>query len=443
MTKTPPTSKSTKPLPGKSQRTRAQILSAAAHLFRDEGHSAATMRRISQSAGMEAGSIYYHFASKEEILDAVLEIGLRDLFDKVESHWKQTKGTQNDVRKTFPEMVDLHLRFLLSRSDFTSANIRTYPILPNELRARHRPLRKAYAALWDDMLTWHQDRGLLRTDMQIIPLRQFILGALNWTVEWFDVTRFPVAELSPRVAKLLLDGMSTEPQRGRPLPQPQAIGTNPAGSSAHKSAKGKAARSRAQVLSAAARTIRDHGYKAATMRSIAHEAGSEAGSIYYHFPSKEKILDEVLDLGLRDLLNGVRDAVGDATAFDNHRNRIALAMETHLKYLFQASEFTSANIRIYGQLPKDVRTRHGAIRHEYARLWDDILSDAQKAGTIRSDIKVVPLRQIMLGALNWTVEWFDPAKSSKDGHYDLTELTGMLQMLLLDGLLFTGETSAA
>ncbi|PCH70557.1 MAG: TetR family transcriptional regulator [Rhodobacteraceae bacterium] len=417
--------------PKKSDRTRAQILSAAARLFRDEGHSAATMRRISQAAGMEAGSIYYHFAAKEEILDAVLEIGLRDLFTKVESYWKSAKARQDGVRTVFSDMVDLHLGFLLTHSDFTSANIRTYPVLPEEMRSRHRPLRKAYAALWDDMLSWYQERGLLRTDMRVAPLRQFIIGALNWTVEWYDAARYPVEELSQRVAKLLLEGMSEESVRGHPLPSTGKLAEQDSGDAA----KGKAARSRAQVLSAAARTIRDRGYKAATMRAIAQEAGSEAGSIYYHFRSKEDILDEVLDLGLRDLLNGVRDAVADTAASKDHRGRIATAMEAHLNYLFQASEFTSANIRIYGQLPKEVRARHWPVRHEYARLWDGILKAAQNGGDIRSDIKVVPLRQVMLGALNWTVEWFDPAKSTNPDHYDLAELTGMLQKLLLDGLL--------
>lgn len=42
----------------------------------------------------------------------------------------------------------------------------------------------------------------------------------------------------------------------------------------------------------------------------------------------------------------------------------------------------------------------------------------------------------MLGALNWTVEWIDPAKAGKPGNYGPAELTGVLQRLLLDELLF-------
>ena len=199
-------------------------------------------------------------------------------------------------------------------------------------------------------------------------------------------------------------------------------------------AQSKSARTRAKVLSAAAKIIRARGYKAATMRAIATEAGIEAGSVYYHFGSKEEILDKVLDKGLRDLLDGVAETVSDAHTYPNGQSKVAAAIKTHMEFLFSTNEFTSANIRIYGQLPKEVRARHWPVRHEYALLWDSILEEAQKAGCIRSDIKIVPLRQVMLGALNWTIEWFDPVRG-QPGDYSLQELTEMLQKLLLGGLL--------
>ena len=105
-----------------------------------------------------------------------------------------------------------------------------------------------------------------------------------------------------------------------------------------------------------------------------------------------------------------------------------------MHFLFQASEFTSANIRSYGMLPNQFREKHGKIRHEYGKLWDSILSDAQNDGAIRSDIKIVPLRQVMLGALNWTVEWFDPNRAGMEGNLSLPEFSEMLIKLLLEGI---------
>ena len=415
--------------PSKSEQTRETILAAAAQFFRKEGYNAATMRKIAKVANMEAGSIYYHFSSKEDILGEVLELGLRRLYVEASRVLAEARAQDKDFRQVLSEMVDTHLTFLLSESDFTSANIRNFPTLPEELRQKHRPLRRAYSDLWNGFLVEAQQNGCVRTDIAIRPVRQFVLGALNWTVEWYDTERFPVATLSERVTRLLLDGMATKEHalvlvprhRDRQIFEPEAD-TN------------KAARTRMQVLSAAARIIRDRGYKAATMRAISTEAGIEAGSIYYHFGSKDDILDEVLDLGLRDLLKGVARTVSDWEKFPDDLSRMSAAIETHMECLFQASEFTSANIRIYGQLPSNVRARHWPVRHEYAQLWDRILKDAQDSGCLRSDIRIVPLRQVMLGALNWTVEWFDPKKAGQEGNISLPELVEILQKLLLGGL---------
>ncbi|MDF1669769.1 MAG: TetR family transcriptional regulator [Roseovarius sp.] len=415
--------------PSKSEQTRETILEAAAQFFCNEGYSAATMRKIAKVANMEAGSIYYYFSSKEDILGEVLELGLRRLYDEASRVLADAEAQGKEFAQVLAELVDTHLTFLLTESDFTSANIRNFPTLPDDLRQRHRPLRRAYSDLWNDFLTKAQQNGSVRDDIAIRPVRQFVLGALNWTVEWYDTERFSVAPLSERATRLLLDGMAKKdhtlvvsPRRDdRQVLEPQGDVT-------------KAARTRKQVLSAAARVIRDRGYKAATMRAISAEAGVEAGSIYYHFGSKDEILDEVLDSGIRDLLEGVEKTVSDRENFPDDLSRIAAAIDTHLECLFQASEFASANLRIYGQLPQEVRARHRPVRNEYAQLWDRILKDAQDSGSLRSDIRIVPLRQVMLGALNWTVEWFDQEKSGQKGNISLAELIEILQKLLLGGL---------
>jgi len=415
----------------KSDQTRATIVAAAARHFRYDGYSASTMRKIADLAEMEAGSIYYHFESKEELLAEVLDLGLKRLYENTRQTLIEARTLKHDFRQIFAKLINTHLTFLLTESDFASANIRNFPTLPEELRKMHRPLRRAYSELWNDFLTDAQSEGCIRTDIEIAPLRQFVLGAMNWTVEWYDTDRYPVSDLSERMTKLLLEGMAAKKERPlvfAPTDQDQYLNDTP-------EAGKKAARTRAKVLSAAALIIRDRGYKAATMRAIAQETGIEAGSVYYHFGAKEDILDKVLDLGIRDLLTGVSQTVSDAYSYPDDLSKVAAAIETHMKFLFQVSEFTSANIRIYGQLPKDVRARHWPVRHEYAQLWDSILANAQKSGSIRSDIKIVPLRQVMLGALNWTVEWFDPEKGGQDNYYSLQELTGMLQKLLLGGLL--------
>src|SRR2546427_319424 len=55
--------------------TRETLLKLAARTFGEQGYSATTMRNIAEQSGIEAASIYYHFASKEELVDEVMEQG--------------------------------------------------------------------------------------------------------------------------------------------------------------------------------------------------------------------------------------------------------------------------------------------------------------------------------------------------------------------------------
>src|SRR5580698_5170502 len=153
----------------------------------------------------------------------------------------------------------------------------------------------------------------------------------------------------------------------------------------------KSEKSRDSILEAAAKLFRRHGYSATTLRQIAGMAEIKAGSIYYYFDSKEAILDEVLEQGLQRIFEAVKIALKKAGNV-SHRRKIGLAIETHLTALLEASDFTSANIRIYGQLPERLKKRHRSLRRAYAKYWDQLFLDDRRAGEIRADIEIVPLR---------------------------------------------------
>jgi len=56
----------------KSQRTRARILDAAMRLFAEIGYYAATNAVIAEAAGLTRGAMLYHFATREELVEAVV-----------------------------------------------------------------------------------------------------------------------------------------------------------------------------------------------------------------------------------------------------------------------------------------------------------------------------------------------------------------------------------
>ena len=69
-----PTTDPTEANSGESGRVR--IIDEAAALFLERGYAATSLRGIAAAAGMKAGSLYYHFESKEALFQAILRRGL-------------------------------------------------------------------------------------------------------------------------------------------------------------------------------------------------------------------------------------------------------------------------------------------------------------------------------------------------------------------------------
>jgi AcrR family transcriptional regulator len=169
---------------------------------------------------------------------------------------------------------------------------------------------------------------------------------------------------------------------------------------------------RDQILAEAARLFRQQGYAATTLRQIADAAGIKAGSIYYHFGSKDEILGVVLDAGIESVTSAVKSRIAALPPGAGYRERIGAAIEGHLYGLLHRGDFTSANIRNYGQIPLTAKNRHRLVRRSYAQYWDDLLSEAQAGGALRADASLAVMRLYLIGALNWTVEWYNPQRGS-------------------------------
>ncbi len=193
--------------------------------------------------------------------------------------------------------------------------------------------------------------------------------------------------------------------------------------------KSKAEATRQRVLDAAARLFREHGYAAVSLRDIAEAAGMQVGSLYYHFESKEQIVTDVLDIGITLVHESVQDTIDDLPAGTPAREAVRTAIRAHLLTLLQFSDYTSANVRIYGQLPKQAQEANLAVRQAYEQCWDRLLQSAAKAGALRPGTDLSAARLLIIGSLNATLEWFDPSKGSVEA------LADSYADLLLHGLL--------
>ncbi|MCX8226588.1 MAG: TetR/AcrR family transcriptional regulator [Sulfitobacter sp.] len=186
---------------------------------------------------------------------------------------------------------------------------------------------------------------------------------------------------------------------------------------------------RTGILDAAALLLGRQGYGAVSLRMIAEAAGIKAGSIYYHFASKDDIITEILDAGIQAVHDEVRDRVVALNADASARDVFRAVLRGHLCALLEHGDYTSANVRIFGQVPPVVRDANLPVRRAYEAFLDNLLSELKVRDAIRSDVNLPRFRLLLIGALNATLEWFDPQKGSAEDladDYADTFLNGIL-----------------
>jgi len=174
----------------KADKTRARLIEVATRLYQEHGSEQVTVRRIAAAARIEAGSIYYHFASQDEILRAVLERGVGGARDEVMAAIAEA-GADSSPLVRLRAALGAHLKYTL-RHHFSS-RLKAIRRLPKRLRDHHMQQERDYAAIFAGLLREAQRKDLLRGGFDPSVARMLTLGALTWVAEWYD----PKGPLTP------------------------------------------------------------------------------------------------------------------------------------------------------------------------------------------------------------------------------------------------------
>jgi AcrR family transcriptional regulator len=172
------------------------VLDGAARLFAGRGYSATSMRDIAEACDMLPGSLYYHFAAKEDLLAAVYEAGVRALSEAVRNAVARERAPWSRLEAA----CAAHLETVLRRSDYAQVLVRVLPSDVPGAAARLKKLRADYERQFRELVAALP----LPPDTDRRTLRLMLLGALNWSRFWFrEGGRETPAGLARRFVKLL------------------------------------------------------------------------------------------------------------------------------------------------------------------------------------------------------------------------------------------------
>jgi AcrR family transcriptional regulator len=208
-----------------------------------------------------------------------------------------------------------------------------------------------------------------------------------------------------------------------PSPIPEHVTRKASGRKATR----KSETTRQQILDAAASLFAERGYSLTRLADIAQQAGIHLTGLYYYYDNKEELVSDIISHGPARAAEALRSALDALPGTASKRERLETAISVYLSHILKDDDYVRADHRIASQMSPEVRARALAISRDINSIWRNLLEEAAAAGEIRSDIDMTMLRMLMLGSMNWSVEWFRSDLAPPEG------LAAALKVLFFEG----------
>ena len=190
----------------KSIERRQRILDAAARALAEHGYSAAKLADIAQEAGTHAGSLYYYFPSREDLMKEVLLTSLDRMSEysdslEADAHLSPLDRVLAFVRLVIDQTVqpdDHYLRAYMRNGSQVPEDIRKV------LQTRRQRMRRTLTRLLSEAQAANQIPAHVDTNVAAL----FIIGATSWVGMWYQPTGpYSVAKITESFIDLVLHGV--------------------------------------------------------------------------------------------------------------------------------------------------------------------------------------------------------------------------------------------
>ncbi|MEU2561141.1 TetR/AcrR family transcriptional regulator [Streptomyces longispororuber] len=178
----------------------------AADVFAEQGYKATTVRKIADAAGMLAGSLYYHFDSKESMLEEILRTFLTELWDGYEAVLAAPLGP----RETLEALVTESFREI----DRHRAAVAIYQKESRHLVAQTRfeyllESQRRFEKTWLTTLERGVADGVFRADLDVRLTYRFVRDTVWVAASWYRPGGgHSPEEIARQYLSMVLDGIA-------------------------------------------------------------------------------------------------------------------------------------------------------------------------------------------------------------------------------------------
>ena len=179
------------------------IIEKAAHLFREKGFGAASMRDLAETVGVEAASLYNHIQSKSEILQTICFKVANEFI----SHLEAVEISNEPTLKKMETIIRLHIRMMLEQYEYVYISDHEWRHLPEPYLSNFLNQRRSYRKRLGDIV----EEGINKNEMKNIEpyvAVLTILSAISGIESWQRSRKSTSAEtLEANMVKYLIGGL--------------------------------------------------------------------------------------------------------------------------------------------------------------------------------------------------------------------------------------------
>jgi AcrR family transcriptional regulator len=161
---------------------------------------------------------------------------------------------------------------------------------------------------------------------------------------------------------------------------------------------------RDRIRREAAALFREKGFNGTSMAELAAEVGINKSSLYHHFPSKQALLSEIIELTVNRVTPLVQEVAEAALPI---RERLGRAVALHTVEAIHDQDAVACFIEEGRYLTPDYMAAHVAKRDHYESIFEAMFREGIASGEfVEQDIGLAV--KAILGMSNSVVRWYQP-----------------------------------
>ena len=182
---------------------RDAILAKAAELFARQGYNGASLADIAVACGVSKALLYHYCASKEDLLDAIIEQHLADLLAAVRAADDPAAPPDARLRTLAQALLEAY-----RDADLThKIQINELDRLPTDKQTRLKGMERELVALFAVPIAALDPTLAQRPDI-LKPMTMSLFGMLNWHYLWFKPGKGQTRdEYAAMAADLIIEGV--------------------------------------------------------------------------------------------------------------------------------------------------------------------------------------------------------------------------------------------